>query len=267
MVITIVLCSFSTIVYAGAWTRRSGEILLVSNFSYYFTDRRFDNSGNIQPLADYRKYEFNPYIEYGLYDDVTIGANLFLQRVSQENSVSGNWNSNWGIGDSEFFIRKKIWEKDGLLFSVEPMIKIHSPENRANQPIIGSRDFDTGITLSGGYSFGYAGLNHFVNIDANYRHRLGEANDQINLYSTLGLSINKKTMILTQMFNSFRLSDNKNSQFTNSSGDDYDLTKLQISAMYEVKDNMSLQLGAFSHVSGRNTGGGDGVIFAVHKVF
>jgi hypothetical protein len=247
--------------YAGAWTQSSGKWLFVQNISYYSTSKFFDNSGKKQNLNNYNKYELNPYIEYGLRDDVTIGANLFLQRASQNNM------SNWGIGDSEFFIRKQLWEKDGFVFSVEPMIKLPSIESSSQQPQIGNRNFDTVVTFSGGYSFKAWGLNHFTNLNTGYRHRFGTQNDQFKLEATAGLSLSKKYMLLAQAFNTTRLTDTIQPAFTQSSSDDYDLTKLQISAIYKMDDKLSFQAGAFSHVAGRNVGSGSGAIIAINRNF
>lgn len=55
--------------------------------------------------------------------------------------------------------------------------------------------------------------------------------------------------------------------FTQSSGDDFDLMKLQLSAVYKVNPHLSIQLGAFSHVDGNNVGAGDGALVAVWKRF
>lgn len=259
--ITILLCLTASLAHAGAWTQNDGKALLITNISYYSTSKFFDNSGNKKLFNNYSKYELNPYLEYGLRDDLTVGANFFLQRASQ------NATSNWGIGDSEFFIRKKLWQKDGFMFSAEPMLKLPSLEKQSSQPRIGSKNFDTGLTFSGGYSFKAWGLDHFTNLDAGYRHRFGTPNDQLKFAATAGFSLSKKYMLFTQIFNTTRLKNPANPAFTQSSGDDYDLTKLQISTIYKIDDKLSFQVGAFSHLTGRNVGGGNGATFTINKEF
>ena len=81
------------------------------------------------------------------------------------------------------------------------------------------------------------------------------------------LSFSEKTMLLTQLFVTKRIYNDYNSVFTQSSGDDYDLSKLQISGIYKLDEKTSLQLGIFSNVAGRNIGNGNGLIFAVSKNF
>lgn len=257
--------------YAGAWTQDYGKGLFIQNISYYSTNKYFDNSGNKQSLNNYSKYEFNPYVEYGLRDWLTVGANIFAERSSQDNSISGNNQTNWGIADSEFFIRSRLWQKDakkyGLVFSVEPMVKLPSLDKKSGQPQIGNKNSDAGLTFSGGYSFKAWELDHFINIDAGYRHRFGTPNDQIKFAATAGLSITKNTKILAQIFSTSRIENTSQPLFTQSSSDDYDLTKLQISAIYKIDDRISFQVGAFSNVAGRNIGSGDGGLLAISKEF
>ncbi len=264
---TPVLCLIASIAYAGAWTQKASNILLINNFSYYINDRYFDNSGKKQHIPDYQKYEINPYIEYGLRDGLTIGANLFFQRVSQDNIAGSHTNSNIGIGDTELFIRKRLWQEDGWIFSAMPLIKLPSLESKYAQPNIGSNNYDMELTLSGGYGFKALNLNHFINIDASYRHRFGSPHDQLKLTTSAGISVSKNTMLLTQIFTTTRVNSNTNPLFTQSSGDDYDLTKLQISTIYKIDNKLSLQIGAFHNLDGRNIGNGNGFNFAVHKFF
>ena len=258
--VALLFCLVSGIAYAGAWTQKSGKGLFINNFSYYSTNKYFDNSGKKQSIADYQKYEMNPYIEYGLRDDITIGANLFLQHAIQQ----GN---NTGIGDSELFARYRLWQGNGAVFSVEPMLKLPSLGSEFSQPKIGSKNFDAGLTFSGGYGFKAWELDHFINLDVGYRHRFGTPDDQLKFTTTAGFSLSQKTILLTQVFTTTRFASHDNHLFTQSSGDDYNLNKLQISSIYKLDDKISLQVGAFTNISGRNVGNGSGVNFAIYKVF
>lgn len=241
--------------------------MLIQKISYYSTSKYFDNAGKKQALAKYNKFELNPYVEYGLRDWLTVGANLFVQRASQYNSGLGRDQANWGIGDSEFFLRSRIWKGNGFVFSAEPMIKLPSLEKASSQPQIGNNNYDAGITFSGGYGFKAWQLDHFINLDTGYRHRFGKPHDQFKFSAAAGISVTKHFQILTQAFNTSRATDNIPASFTQSSQDDYDLTQLQVSALYKIDDKFSIQLGGFSNISGKNIGSGDGALFAVSKEF
>ena len=267
LLVTLLAISIPTCSYAGAWTQNKGNGQIITNLSYYSSGKYFDNSGKKRSTSNYSKYEVNPYMEYGVRDWLTIGANLFAQRSSQYNTGLGRQQTNWGIGDSELFFRTRLWNDKGLVISAEPMLKLPSIDSRTEQPQIGNPNYDTGLTLSGGYSFKALELDHFINIDAGYRHRFGAPKDQLKFAATAGISVTKRTKILTQLFRTSRITDTGNTVFTQSSGDDYDLNKLQVSAVYQMDDKLSFQLGAYNNISGRNTGSGDGALLAVSKEF
>lgn len=259
--LTLALCFLPNFSYAGAWTQAAGKGLFIQNFSYYSTNKYFDNSGNKQSMSRYRKYELNPYIEYGLNDWLTVGANVLAPMATQSGQT------NFGISDSEVFVRARIWRQNNWVVSAEPMVKLPSLWDETDLPKIDNNNFDAGLTLSAGYSFGYWGLDHFINIDGGYRHRFGAPHDQMRFSATAGISVTPKAKILTQVFNTSRIAGSNSAIFTQSSSDDYDLTKLQISGIYKIYDNISLQVGAFTNIEGRNTGSGNGGMFAVSKEF
>lgn len=267
-IVGMTVLMLTTSVYAGAWTQSSGKGLLIENNSIYYTSKFFDETGKKRHLNGYyKKYEINPYIEYGLRDDITIGANVFLDATSQLDKINALATQNNGIGDSEFFLRKRLYKNSGFVISTEGGVKLPSLTNSKKQPQIGSRYFDSSMTISGGYIFSAWQQNHFVNIDFGYNHRFGILNDQIKLSATAGFSLTEKWQIMPQIFITKRTNKASISSFTQSSSDDYNLTKLQLSALYKINDILAVQAGFFSNVAGRNVGDGDGLVLSIHKVF
>jgi hypothetical protein len=253
--------------HAGAWTQDQGKVLVIVTGSYYTTNEFFDNSGHKQSQPTYSKYELNPYAEYGLKDGITIGTNLFLDRARQAASPGVPDQTNWGLGDSEFFLRARLWQKDGFALAAEPMIKLPSPDSPSHMPQLGGSHPDAGLGLSGGYGFPAFGLNHFADVDTQYRYRFGAAKDQLRINATLGISVMPRLMIMPQAFVIYRTATPRQASFTESPADDYDQIKLQLSAVYQLSNGTSLQLGGFDNVAGKNTGGGGGALFAVWERF
>ena len=251
--------------FAGAWTQDQGSGQAILTGSYYNTDSYWDNQGHKQSEPAYSKYNLNPYLEYGLTSDITVGTNLSLQRDHQDSGAGSAAQTSWGLGDSEFFLRKRLWQDGGFIVSAEPMVKLPSPTDR--MPKLGGSSPDAGLGLSGGYSFTAWGLSDFADIDTQYRHRFGTPKDQINLAGTLGISVSPSWMIMPQTFLTYRTTTPAVAAFSNSAADDYNLITLQLSAVYKASNDVSLQFGGFSHVAGRNTGGGEGALFAVWKKF
>lgn len=265
------LCGFvltatcSDAVLAGAWTQPEGKGLAILNIWYYQANDTFNNSGQEVPQLRYQKDDINPYIEYGLTDAITLGTNLSLQHVNQKVS-NGEW-SNWGLGDSEFFARFKLWQQDNWIVSTEPLIKLPSPGSLIDQPPIGSDDPDAAIKLAVGYGFNAFGHHHYVSGDAQYRYRFGSPENQMRYELTAGIGVAKDWQVLPQLFITHRTKDPLVVGYTQTSADDYNLTKLQISAVYQFRDDIAFQVGAFSHVDGKNVGSGEGALFAVWKDF
>lgn len=247
--------------FAGAWTQPESHAFLALTGSYYRTDELYNNRGDTQSQATYSKYELNPYFEYGLWDGVTLGANVLLQRAHQSSDT------NWGLSDTELFVRGRLWQKDGFVLSAEPMVKLPSPESADDQPRLGGSHPDAGMGLSAGYGFTAWGLNHFADIDAQYRHRFGDPKDQARFAGTLGIRLCERFILMPQVFITQRLDTPTTATFTQSSADDYNLVKLQLSGVYKATDDVSVQVGGFTHQAGKNTGAGSGALFSVWKNF
>lgn len=251
--------------HAGAWTQARGRAQIILTQSYYATDRYWDNQGHKQPQLLYGKYDLNPYMEYGLLDGVTVGANLSLQRAGQ--NVAGGTLINYGLGDSEFFARLRFLQHGNFVFSAEPLVKLPSPESANSVPKLGSSHPDAGMGLNAGYGFGSGDRRHFADMHLEYRHRFGDRRDQVKLAATLGYSLSPRWMLLPQFFYTKRRNAPRIATFTQSSADDYDLGKPQLSVVYRVSKKTNVQAGAFMHATGKNTGAGGGVIFSVWRNF
>jgi hypothetical protein len=250
---------------AGAWTQYEGQGQLILNNYYYAANKRFDNKGKRQYLDPYRKYEFNPYVEYGLTGAVTIGANLSFQVAGQRTAL-GDY-INYNLGDSEFFTKGLLYDDGAAAISFTSLLKVPGPSSRYYIPKIGSVHPDLGGGLSAGYGFSLFGLTHFVDVDTLYRYRLGVPQDQVNLAATLGVHITSDVMIMPQVFATYRVKSPKVASFTQSAGDDYNEVKLQLSGVYAILPATSLQLGVFADIDGKNTGVGRGALLSVWEDF
>ena len=263
----IIALSCASPAFAGAWTQKAGSGIFIVTAGTYTADNYFNNSSHKQPQPQFSKYELNPYLEYGWTDSTTLGANLLLDRAHQDGGPGSTGHTNWNLGDSEFFLRSRLWQKDGFVLSAQPMIKLPSPESGHAQPPIGGIYPDAGFGLSGGYGFPAWGLNHFMNVDTQYRYRFGAPHDQVRLDITAGIGVTPKWMLMPQLFQTWRTASSPAAPFTNSPANDYDETRLQLSAVYRWRSETSFQFGAFDDVAGKNTGTGHGVLVALWRNF
>lgn len=245
-------------VFAGAWPLPEGQLQVINTVSAYSSDTRYDNFGNPLAQPTYNKHEYNPYIEYGLTDDITVGANLFLQRASQNGSV------NYGIADSEFFLKKQIWKSGGYVASIQPIVKLPRLWEQDNTPMIGSSHMDVGVSALGGYGFEMYDLSHYVEVETGYRYRFGDPENRFLLNATAGVGVTGSITIMPQVFTAWRATNPSGAPtFTQTTQDDYDLVKLQLSGLYRASDTVAYQAGVFGDVYGRNAGKGQGALFSV----
>lgn len=262
-IFAILLCTLylPSTALAGAWVQDKGDWQVITTASYYSTDERFDNNGDRTSQPRYSKYEINPYIEYGLWEHTTVGANLFLDRASS----SGN--SNYGVAEAEFFARTRLWQNEKMVLSLQPMVKIPGFDED-NQPKISSEHPDVGASLIGGLNFiGLFDVPHFAEVEIGHRIRFGNPENQMLINATLGAQVSPEWMLLAQSFNTYRADSNTSATYTQSSGDDYTLNKLQLSAVYELNEQLALQGGGYHVLAGKNTGTGQGVILALWTRF
>ncbi len=251
--------------FAGAWTQDAGKTKVILTASYYDAAKIYNNNGNTQTAPNYHKFELNPYIEYGLYDDVTLGASVSLQRAQQ--NVPGDSDlSHAGIGESEFFLRKRLYDENGLVASVQPFFKL-PPVNTDKNPPLGSPNADIGLGGSVGYGAVVMGYQDFADMDLQYGHRFGSQRDQVRMAATVGIGVAPQWMVMPQAFMTWRTSDPNVTSVTQSAADDYDLTRLQLSGVYTMNSDTKLQAGAFTDVAGKNAGVGRGVLLSVWKDF
>ncbi|MCH2546130.1 MAG: hypothetical protein MK052_00770 [Alphaproteobacteria bacterium] len=263
----------------SAWTREKGTWFSANSINYYSSNNFIDDNGNAIAHPNFTKWEWNGYVEYGLEDDTTLGGNAFIHAVSTEkqfytatsNTVQRETATNYGLADTEFFIRHRLWQGTWLnrdtVISVQPLIKLPSFYADASTPRSGTDNFDAELKLQLGYNFTLYNRNHFVLIDLAYRKRFGDWKDQLKSDATLGLTMSDNTMLLLQNFTTLRAQNDNSPANPNTLANDYDLVKSQASLVYRFAPNKRIQFGGFMHTKARNTGSGEGVIISLWQEF
>lgn len=252
---------------AGAWTRDAGDLLLVTTGVYYSSDRYFDQDGQTKPQGEFSKYELNPYLEYGLTDSLTLGANFFAQYLEQE-AITGESNDNWGLTDTELFARQRLLQGESWVVSFQPLIKLPSFYYHDELPKGGNNRFDLEASLLGGYSFSLWSLYHYADIRFGYRHRLDyRLHDQLRMDAKLGLSLSDRWQLIPALAYTHALGNTQSSAFAESGLNDYDLLKVECSLLYRWNEQLYLSAGLFSHMDGTQTGKGHGMMVSTGYQF
>lgn len=256
------------VAFGGAWNQPAGEGLFILNQFYFENDAFFDSSGAKQSQARFQKFELNPYVEYGLNDNWTVGANLFVHAIAQEAGASTPAQQNYGLGDSELFIRRPLYRGEQFRLAVQPLLKL--PAYYVNDAPLraGNTRMDGELALLAGYAFHAWGHWHFVDALTAYRHRLHpQLNDQLRSSLTLGLRLNERWSVLPAISYLHATDRPEVTFFTEDGQNDLDLLKLELSLQYELRHGKFLQAGGFHHAYGRDAGAGSGIKLAFGFTF
>lgn len=228
---------------AGLEEQGKGEV--ITTFRIYQTTRFFDYDGNKQSIPRFTKTELNPYYEYGILDNLTLGGELDLATA---NNQSPQFNDVTKVRASycEIFARMNLYKQSNFVASVEPGVdfpQVIQPDliSDGNKPI-------PELKLDFGYGFKDRGLDHFVDTSVKYARRdSGDLRDMIKSEATLGYRIDEQFMALAQV------SDEQTLGGLTQPGN-YNLVKPQFSVLYQPEQsNFTHQLGAFSNVYGEST--------------
>lgn len=252
---------------AEAWTLPEHSWQIINTATLYRTDRYYDANGTARKQEPLLKREFNPHIEYGLDDRTTLGANLFFQYLSTQGAFAAGTppplSRKYYGAEAELFLRRKIFEQDGWVFSLQPLVKLPGQYWSESSGASETSPLDAELSALAGKGFTAGGYEQFISGSVAYRARFSTPADQAKLNVTWGIHLTPAWMILAQGFATYGIGDTDNARFTSLGQDDYDLVKLQLSAVYRFNRTYALQFGGFGHVLSRNTGGGGGALAAI----
>lgn len=244
----------------GAWTQPEGRTQAIFTASYYQAGHRFDGRGKRIKQPAYTQYQLNPYIEHGLSERWTVGGSTFLQRA--DDGVANGF----GLGDTELFARAQLYRDGRFAIALQPAIKLPSPFGN-DRPAIGSRTPDAGASVIGGMRSTLFGLPNFSEMEVGFRYRFGDPLNQIVASSADGIWVRDDVLLLAQGFATLRIGAPGTASYTQSARDDYSLLRLQWSGIYYFAEDQAVQLGAFYHFFGLDTGAGGGVLLAYWRNF
>lgn len=247
---------------ASAWLQPKGKSQLFSTSSYYRSHEYADPAGYLWPQQRFTKWEQVLQWEYGIRNDVTYGIAPRLGYALQ--------NGNGSIGDLAFtglelLRRQKLWQGANTILSTQASVIMPGVYNDSDSVLLGKRSTDFDMRLLLGQSIPDNGRYHYVNAELGYRLRSGDVGDEIRGELTFGYRVTDKWTLLQQMFLTFSAAGTREEMpsVVAVSPSDYNLAKLQLSAVYDVSETRSVQLGLTQDIWAQNTGQGTGVVFSV----
>lgn len=252
-------------VEGAVWAAGKEKGKLILNVSWYDTSSAFDLNGSEHSISNggrFTKLELNPYVEYGLTDEITVVGNFFLEKLNYSDSFN-NFNYS-GSGDQELGLRFTVFSYEPVLLAVQGNVKFPL-YRKGGQLQPGNYQTDLEGRILAGSSFMVISKPSFWNLEVGFRHRNGYPADELRTDATLGTSLALRWLVLAQVFSIKGLRNGQNYATSNnpSINPNYDLHKGQISVVFGISDRIRLQGGYFFHFAGVNTGAGNGFIVSL----
>jgi hypothetical protein len=275
----VMLLALPASAYAGAWVQRDGETLVILKYIHsdgrgWFDDGHhrtdFDRGGRS------RQDQLNLYLEHGLDDRLSLIGNFYFTQVgfNADDGPLRQRRSTTGLADQELGLRYALGQAHGdpwhsalqTLISIPAYgrTKTYQPNHPSAQPALGLGDYALELRYSRGRSYTLGGRNGYVDLGGALRLRGSAASDEVRLDGTVGLDLSERWAVLGELNLIQGLGNgrgNADLQTYVATGTNYDLTKVQFSAMYHAA-GMQWQFGYQQPLTGRNTSAAGGPFLA-----
>lgn len=237
----------------AAWTRDSGEFLFVVPTTYFYADEQFDDDGDRVDRPRFEQFEVSPYMEYGLTDFLTAGAQPKYRWVDIE-TANGDVSNN-GLAETDAFLRLRLWESGEAAFSIQGLAKIPIEPDEGDPAPLGRDQVDGEIRVLFGnrHPVGFGKI--FYNAELGYRKRWEDPSDQVHADGFIGWTGGPWTF-LVQSLNTIGLSDDEDGVEVLTAQPDFTRYAVQLAAAYRVSETFSLVGGASTAYAGTNIGAG-----------
>lgn len=255
----IALLTAPSPVLAGAWTLPEGTGQVLATVTASTATSVLNGSSGLSSTPRYSKTEVDALIEYGLTDRLTAIIDPGLQYVDIAAPTAAN---RMGLGYTAFGARYQIWQTEGWVFSGQATLRLPGTDDTPNHAAIGYTDVEGDFRALVGHNFRIGDMPAFSDVEVAERARSAGAPSEFRVDGTLGVVVVPQWLLLAQSFNVISEGSGTNTIF----GGSYEYYKAQLSLVYEVTPDWSVQGGGFTTYAGRNALQENGLIFGVwHK--
>jgi hypothetical protein len=247
-----------------------GQVILTTTFSN--ASKAFDAYGRLIKTPSYRKFETQTYVEFGALDWLTIVAQTsamnfhgpssqldHLALLTEEAkfgaplSIRGPPGPRYaGLGVGSLGLRLGLLEIGSYIVSLEASLRAATPSARKFLDMRNELQGD--VRLQFGRPVEAFGIPGFCDGQIGYR-TAGQSGAEIRADLTYGLRPLSDVMLLAQSFSALTPGKSRETFMYSQ--------KFQLSAVYEVTKDVSLQLGALAALQGVNSSAERGVFGGV----
>jgi hypothetical protein len=254
--LAVALAAAPSPAYAGAWTLPAGKGQIIGSLLGWLGQ---GPSSGAPSASRESKVAAQTYLEYGLVERLTLLGQLSAERYALLAPPTRDVYA--GLGYSGAGLRARLWSDDAWVFSMEASVYASG----ASDPRRPAQAGDTGPAVDMralvGRNLMLYGVPAFVDGEAGYRVRTRGPPSEWHADLTLGIAWTPRVQILLQLFNT--MSDRADgARFAS-----WESYKGQLSVVYALDAEWSLQLGGFATLHRRNVNSENGVLVAVWRRF
>ncbi|MXO66066.1 transporter [Altericroceibacterium endophyticum] len=215
---------------------------IIASFYYSDSKKGFDADGNSVDIADYHKRELYLLAEVKATEELT----LILAPSFRDVSADGSDNDTTGLGYTEVGARYRVLDQDGWSLAFQGTVRIPGEERDdfVAQLVSTATEYDMRLRLIHGFAVGED--SGFFDVQAGYRLLDGALANEFHLDLTAGYRPVPDILLLAQTFST--VSDGS----SDISGGKYRYHNLQISAVKDLSESVSLQAGVTGTLAGEN---------------
>jgi hypothetical protein len=240
MIACVGLLAVPSAAWAGAWTLPQGTGDAIVTTTSSTSDRLF----GIGPTPRYDKTELQALIEYGFTDRFT---GILIPGLQHIDIAAPTDAQRSGLGYTEFGGRYRFFQGDTWVFSGQTTLRVPGTNDTSNPAAIGYTGVETDVRALFGYAFAVGPWPAFIDLQLAQRFRAGAPPDELRFDATFGIHPAPRWLVLAQSFNV--VSEGAGAPPFSSP---YGYYKFQLSAVYELTPQLSLQAGAYTTYAGSN---------------
>ena len=259
VVLFMVIVSSSNL-FAGAWTKDKGKSYHRIAVNHYYADKMFDDNGDSRSMSsngEFRDFNLNYYMEYGILDQLTAFTSLYYKDLRQEDNRFIY--ETRGFGDFDLGMRYRLYSDNSNVFSVQGLVKVPELYDHDDALPLGNGQYDYEIRVLYGHSL-WPPLPGYINFETGYRWRAEEPADEFRYLIEVGSDLGKQFYTrakLDGLVNAGNGSHKVDNYGNPTATFEYDLTKLDLTAGYRLTRTLGLEIGCTFPLWGESTAKGN----------
>lgn len=231
---------------AGAWPTPDGQAQIISTTVYSTAGHEFDSGGKLSREASFKKLEDQIYFEYGVTSRLTAVVATSFQDVDY---VGRNGRERFqGFGETQFGVQYTFLDQDRWVLSGRVSGLIGAGGEVFPDADLGTTGNGFEIRALAGRSYEFGKSKGFAELQAAYRQRGNAIPEEWRVDATVGIEPRKRLKLIGQGF----YTSARNGLLDVDRVRGNQSLKLNVSAIYQRKENRYFQIGFYQTVWGKN---------------